>query len=78
MESLARILRTAGLVAKRVRFVHAFADAPARLALLELRRAKPGGLVVAPPLVEWSAKGVRSAAVEAILAGRPSAPARES
>ena len=43
----------AGLVAKRLRFVHAREDQPARLALLELRAARPGGLVVEPPLVEW-------------------------
>ena len=42
-----------GLVAKRLRFVHARIDQPARLALVELRAARPGGLVVEPPLVEW-------------------------
>ncbi|HEX4336531.1 MAG TPA: methyltransferase [Polyangiaceae bacterium] len=53
----------AALVAKRLRFVHAFAASPARLALVELRRAKPRGLVVEPPLVEWTSKGVRSPAL---------------
>jgi tRNA1(Val) A37 N6-methylase TrmN6 len=48
------------LVAKRLRLVHARADSQARLALLELRRARPGGLVVEPPLVEWAAKGQRA------------------
>jgi tRNA1(Val) A37 N6-methylase TrmN6 len=67
--------RAANLVAKRLRLVHAFADAPARLALIELRRAKPGGLVIDPPLVEWTAPGVRSAAVAALLGGAPR-PAR--
>lgn len=42
-----------GLVPKRLRLVHARADEPARLALVELRAARPGGLVVEPPLVEW-------------------------
>jgi tRNA1(Val) A37 N6-methylase TrmN6 len=42
-----------GLVSKRLRFVHARGDQPARLALVELRVARPGGLVVEPPLVEW-------------------------
>ena len=42
-----------GLVAKRLRLVHAREDKPARLALVELRAARPGGLVVEPPLIEW-------------------------
>jgi hypothetical protein len=42
-----------GLVSKRLRLVHARADQPARLALIELRAARPGGLVIEPPLVEW-------------------------
>ena len=53
---LAELLRHAedvGLVAKRLRFVHAREDKPARLSLVELRAARPGGLVVEPPLIEW-------------------------
>jgi len=53
---LAELLRRAedvGLVAKRLRFVHAREDKPARLSLVELRAARPGGLVVEPPLIEW-------------------------
>ena len=42
-----------GLVPKRLRLVHARDDAPARLALVELRVARAGGLVVEPPLIEW-------------------------
>ena len=52
---LSRVLatfRASGLEAKRLRFVHATASAPARVALVEARAAKPGGLVVLPPLVE--------------------------
>jgi tRNA1Val (adenine37-N6)-methyltransferase len=71
----------AGLVAKRLRFVHARADTPARVALLELRRAKPGGLIVEPPLVEWLAPRERSDEVAALVerglgqrAKKPSAP----
>jgi tRNA1Val (adenine37-N6)-methyltransferase len=41
------------LVAKRLRLVHARESEPARLALVELRAARPGGLVVEPPLIEW-------------------------
>jgi tRNA1(Val) A37 N6-methylase TrmN6 len=59
----------ARLVPKRLRFVHAFAASPARLSLVEFRRAKPGGLVVDPPLIEWSAPKVRSPEVLAIVAG---------
>lgn len=43
----------AGLVAKRLRLVHARDTEPARLALVELRAARPGGLVIEPPLLEW-------------------------
>lgn len=71
---LSRFLSTAErtqLVAKRLRMVHADAESPARLALIELRRAQPGGLVVLPPLLEWAAKGVRSAELNQILAARP-------
>ncbi len=57
------------LVPKRLRFVHADETSPARVALIELRRAKPGGLEVLPPLLEWSAKGVRSAELARLLAG---------
>jgi len=41
------------LVAKRARFVHSRENEPARLVLVELRVARPGGLVIEPPLIEW-------------------------
>ena len=53
LTELLRRAEDAGLVAKRLRLVHARADKPARLALIELRAARPGGLVVEPPLIEW-------------------------
>ena len=59
-----------GLVPKRLRLVHADAKSPARVALIELRRAKPGGLVIEPPLLEWAARGVRSAEIQRILSGK--------
>jgi tRNA1Val (adenine37-N6)-methyltransferase len=71
--SLVELFRTsekAGLVPKRLRLVHAHASDPARLALVELRRAKPGGLVVEAPLVEWAGPRERSPELEAIVAGR--------
>jgi tRNA1Val (adenine37-N6)-methyltransferase len=57
------------LVPKRMRLVHAEAGASARVVLIELRRAKPGGLVILPPLFEWTAKGVRSPEVLALVRG---------
>jgi tRNA1Val (adenine37-N6)-methyltransferase len=56
-----------GLVPKRVRFVHGKADRPARVALVELARAKPGGLVVSPPLVEVDAEGRPTPELSALL-----------
>lgn len=53
--NLARLfetLRASGLEPKRLRLVHATPGAPARVVLVEARAAKPGGLVIAPPLVE--------------------------
>lgn len=73
--NLTRLLSLAerhALVPKRLRFVHAFASEPARVVLVELCRAKPGGLVVEPPLVEWSGRGRASAELTAIRAGRVS------
>lgn len=58
------------LVPKRLRLVHARATDPARLALVELRRAKPGGLVVEAPLVEWVQARTRTPELEAIVSGR--------
>jgi tRNA1(Val) A37 N6-methylase TrmN6 len=58
------------LVPKRLRLVHAYSTSSSRLALIELRRAKPGGLVVEPPLVEWATRGVRSSELEALVSGK--------
>jgi len=58
------------LVPKRLRFVHASATRAARVVLVELRLAKPGGLVIEPPLVEWSKPGRRSKELENVVAGR--------
>ncbi len=44
--------RGAGLEPKRLRLVHATSRAPARVALVELRASKTGGLSIEPPLVE--------------------------
>lgn len=72
LPALLEMVASAGLVAKRLRMVHADADSAARLALVELRRARPGGLVVEPPLFEWAAPGVRSAELSALIERRAS------
>lgn len=59
------------LVAKRLRLVHAHAGAPARLALVELRAARPGGLVIEPPLFEWHGRA-RSPELAALSGDRAS------
>ena len=45
-------LRKRGLEPKRVRFVHAKPNQPARIVLVDSCAAKAGGLVIEPPLVE--------------------------
>ena len=52
VEHLLGELRRVGLVAKCLRFVHARSAVAARIALVEARAAKPGGLVVLPPVIE--------------------------
>ncbi len=61
------------LIAKRMRFVHADLQSAARVALIELRRAQPGGLEIMPPLFEWSKKGVRSPELARLLLGHANA-----
>jgi tRNA1(Val) A37 N6-methylase TrmN6 len=64
------------LIPKRMRFVHADSNAAARIALIEMQRAKPGGLVILPPLFEWREKGVRSPEIAQLVRGSPSAPSK--
>jgi tRNA1Val (adenine37-N6)-methyltransferase len=59
-------LRASGLEPKRLRLVHATAEAPARVALVEARAAKAGGLAIAPPLVERHA-GAYTREMRAVL-----------
>ena len=54
---LTTLARQTGLEPKRIRFVHGKAGRPARVALVELARAKAGGLVVVPPLFEVGQDG---------------------
>ena len=53
----ALLARAVGLEPKRLRFVHGKVDRPARVALIELAFAKPGGLVVDTPLIETGSDG---------------------
>lgn len=50
LAELPAILRKSGLEPKRLRLVHPLPDRPAKLVLCEARAAKPGGLVIEPPL----------------------------
>jgi tRNA1Val (adenine37-N6)-methyltransferase len=50
--ALVSTFQSHGLHAKRLRFVHATPSAPARVALVEARAGRAGGLTVHPPLVE--------------------------
>lgn len=50
-------LSAEGLHAKRLRFVHASSEAPARIALVEAVAGRPGGLSVVPALIERSSGG---------------------
>jgi tRNA1Val (adenine37-N6)-methyltransferase len=59
-----------GLHAKRLRLVHPFADRPARLALIECKPGRGGGLCIDPPLVEWQVQATRSHELAALIAGR--------
>ena len=67
-------LRKVGLEPKRVCFVHATRDDPARVALVLAMPAKKGGLVVAPPFVERDA-GRPSEGLLALLHPRDDLPA---
>jgi len=52
LTGLLSMFREAGLEPKRLRAVHAKAESPARIVLIEAQAAKPGGLVIEAPLVE--------------------------
>ncbi|MEO6420194.1 MAG: methyltransferase [Polyangiaceae bacterium] len=52
LATLIATFRGAGIEPKRLRAVHARATSPARIVLVEGQAAKPGGLVVEPPLIE--------------------------
>ena len=68
--TLLATLRASGLEPKRLCFVHAKSDQPARVVLVEARPGKQGGLVVSPPVVEREADGP-SAWLVGLVGGGP-------
>jgi tRNA1Val (adenine37-N6)-methyltransferase len=54
---------------KRLRAVHANRESPARIVLVELRKANAGGLVIEPPLYEWEGERKPSTEMAKILRG---------
>jgi tRNA1(Val) A37 N6-methylase TrmN6 len=59
--------REVKLEPKRLRFVHGREDRPARVALIELAFGRPGGLSVAPALVETDGQGRKGAEIARLL-----------
>jgi tRNA1Val (adenine37-N6)-methyltransferase len=68
LATLIEAFRASGLEPKRLRFVHAHATDPARVVLIEVMAAKPGGLVVEGPCVEREG-GAVSSELTRIIAG---------
>ncbi len=79
LERLLATFRASGLEPKGLRMVHATAAHPARVALVEARAAKRGGLIVAPPLIE-RAGGAYTPETTEILGSSPPqrSPSRRS
>ncbi len=59
LQTFLSVAEAHGLFAKRLRLVHPRHGNEARVALVELRRANPGGLKIESPLFEWAAPGQR-------------------
>jgi tRNA1(Val) A37 N6-methylase TrmN6 len=70
LHELLEAARRARLGARRLRLVHAFADRPARLALVELRLGRSSALTVEPPWIEWERPGVPGPELAALSAPR--------
>jgi tRNA1Val (adenine37-N6)-methyltransferase len=62
-------LSAEGLFPKRMRFVHATPEAPARIVLVEARAGRAGGLHVMPPLVERGSRGYTPEMVDLLARG---------
>lgn len=66
---LLELLVASGLEPKRMRLVHPRANEPARVALVEAKPARPGGLRVESPLVVMNEDGTWTDEARAILEG---------
>jgi tRNA1(Val) A37 N6-methylase TrmN6 len=66
---LLELLAESGLEPKRMRLVHPRASEPARVALVEAKPARPGGLRVESPLVAMNDDGSWTAEARSILEG---------
>ncbi|MGZ3418811.1 MAG: tRNA1(Val) (adenine(37)-N6)-methyltransferase [Polyangiales bacterium] len=66
---LLELLTEVGLEPKRMRLVHPRASEPARVALVEAKPARPGGLRVEAPLIAMDERGEWTAEAREILEG---------
>lgn len=66
--TLLSALRAHGLEPKRLRGVHGREGSTARVVLVEAMPAKPGGLVIEPPLIETDGRGSPTKELAALLA----------
>lgn len=57
LADICNALRNAGMEPKRLRFVHPFADRPAKMVLVEAAKGVKAGLTVLPPLAIYQAPG---------------------
>jgi tRNA1Val (adenine37-N6)-methyltransferase len=69
LDRLFRSLRRAGLEPKRMRLVHGTPRAEARVALVECKPARAGGLIVEAPLVETDGEGRSTPELTTIVDG---------
>lgn len=69
LSTLLSALSTVGLEPKRLRMVHPLPDAAAKVALVEAKPARAGGLRVEPPLIAMTAPGGWSDEARAIIEG---------
>jgi tRNA1(Val) A37 N6-methylase TrmN6 len=67
LDELVTLCRTHRLVIKTLRFVHSFANTPASVVLVTIKKgAQTGGLQVLPPVITWDPNQTYSPQIEAI------------
>ena len=69
LADICNALRSVGLEPKRMRFVHPFADRPAKLVLVEAVKGVKAGLAVMPPLAIYHAPGKYNPEILAYYSG---------